>query len=288
MSLVDLPASLLPWIEQHCGPPRRAAVVGWEHGDAQVYRITAATPAALKIFGHGRKFAQERHAYEHWFSQLPATPTLLGAHAKPPHALLLSWEPGRPLEIDRDCESMITKRQGCFRRAGAWLRRLHELPFTDADPLPLGNAHQQRAANWLRRGREMIDPAWQGRIDRAHQRLAELDGERRVPCHRDFSPRNWLLADDGTLTIIDGEHARPDWWLADCERLIQGAFQRDPLLATAFWDGYGRQPDARERALLDELSIIQAISTVIWAREHGDEAFEIHGRRVLMRLLAQP
>src|SRR5437763_1982170 len=49
-------------------------------------------------------------------------------------------------------------------------------------------------------------------VDRARSRLRALDSTpppRRVPCHLDFSPRNWLV-DDGLLHVVDFGDAAPD------------------------------------------------------------------------------
>jgi hypothetical protein len=57
-----------------------------------------------------------------------------------------------------------------------------------------------------------------------------------------------------------------------------------PELADAFFDGYGRRLSDDETALLTYRGALQAMGTVIWAREHGDPGFEQHGWRVLDRV----
>jgi Ser/Thr protein kinase RdoA (MazF antagonist) len=114
-----------------------------------------------------------------------------------------------------------------------------------------------------------------------------------VPCHRDFGPRNWLW--DATtagvarsagagLGVIDFEHARPDVWWVDVQRLIDDAWRADPGLEDAFWLGYGRRPGADERRLGAALRLLYAVGTVAWGAEHGDAPFEAQGRAVLRRL----
>ena len=82
--------------------------------------------------------------------------------------------------------------------------------------------------------------------------------------------------------MIDFEHAQPDVWYVDVNRLVDESWQADAGLADAFWVGYGRHPDARERKLGDALRVY-AVGTVAGA-EHGDAPFEAQGRTVLGRL----
>ena len=92
--------------------------------------------------------------------------------------------------------------------------------------------------------------------------VAELAGVRRVPCHRDFGPRNWLWDDAAGLSVIDFEHAQPGIWWVDVNRLIDESWHADPGLEDAFWLGYGRRPDAHERRLGDALRLLYAVGTV--------------------------
>jgi len=111
--------------------------------------------------------------------------------------------------------------------------------------------------------------------------VADLAGVARVPCHHGLGPRNWLW--DGTegLCVIDFEHAQPDVWFADVNRLVDESWHADPGIEDAFWAGYGRRPDAHERRLGDALRVLYAVGTVAWGAEHGDAPFEAQGRAVL-------
>ena len=272
--------ALRAWVAQqlpgHLPSQLRFVSRSWSGGSASVWRVEAEKVAAyLKVHGQPRKFEQERLAYQRWLSRLPDTPELLAVHTGSPQALLLSAVPGEPLLARHD--------PAAFVHAGAWLRQLHALPWTDDDPLALGQAHRRRAASWLARAGELLDRPTRSWIERCGDELQALDGTERVPCHRDFSPRNWLVAGE-RLWVIDAEHARADWWLADCERLVHLVFAAAPALAAAFWRGYGRRPDPDEARLLRAYGAVQAVATLVWARDHNDPSFAADGRAVLERL----
>ena len=192
---------------------------------------------------------------------------------------LLSLEPGQPL---LNLKVPLKVEQDVHRLAGAFLRELHDLPFTDDDPLPLSDAFSMRLDAWSLRAagllpRTIISNA----VSAAREVLPQLTHMTRVPCHRDFTPRNWLTDEAGGLTVIDFEHSRPDLHLIDFERLYTGLWRSRPDLQEAFESGYGTELDAEQRWLLNGLAALGGLSTVAWAREHGDARFEAHGRDVL-------
>ena len=59
----------------------------------------------------------------------------------------------------------------------------------------------------------------------------------RVPCHRDFTERNWLVQ-NGRFTVIDFEHARLDWALVDVERTLSSI----PRASNGLGDGLAASP----------------------------------------------
>ncbi len=274
--LVDWAAAALGW---------RPSVVhdtSWDHAESAVARLEAddGRRAYLKAHRQARKHRQERVALEAWAPSLPATPTLLATREGSPSALLLSACPGDRVDArPRPRGTLLAAHEA----AGAWLRRLHRLPYADDDPLSLADAVQARLAGWSRRAAGRLPPET---LRWVSTRIAEaaLAGVRRVPCHRDFGPRNWLWDDAAGLSVIDFEHAQPDVWWVDVNRLVDESWHADPGLEDAFWLGYGHRPDAHERALGDALRLLYAVGTVAWGAEHGDAQFEAQGRAVLRRL----
>lgn len=97
------------------------------------------------------------------------------------------------------------------RTAGAWLARLHRLPATGLDAMPLDVAYRRRAAGWLARAAAHLDAETRRRATAAIEvAVPLLAGRERVPCHRDFAPRNRLAERGRLVATIDLEHARPD------------------------------------------------------------------------------
>jgi hypothetical protein len=274
--LVDWVAATLGW------QPAEVHDVRWDHAESAVARLVASDGrrAILKAHRQARKYRQERAALEAWAPSLPATPTLLAARDGPPCALVMSARPGDRVDARPRPRATLL---GVHEAVGAWLQRLHGLPFVDDDPMALEEAVAARLDGWSRRAAGRLAPetlCW------VAARVGDLDliGVRRVPCHRDFGPRNWLWDDDAGLSMIDFEHAQPDFWWADVNRLVDDPWHADPGLEDAFWTGYGRRPDAHEHRLRDALRLLYAVGTVAWGAEHGDAPFESHGRAVLRRL----
>ncbi len=278
--MTALPPTLRPWIEACFGACDRVDFRGWEHAASAVWELRAGDRRAFcKAHGQARKFRQERAALERWGPQLEHLPQLLAVHHGQPHALLLAALPGTvaaelPLAPQRACD--------LHRRAGAWLARLHALRVADDDPLPLGQALRQRAAAWITRAEGLVETDTRSWIADQSTAFERLDGTTRVPCHRDYSPRNWLVdpaaPDSDGLAVIDFEHARMDWWLQDLDRLRSDWWVGRPELEQAFYAGYGRRPDKDEESLARVLGAVNALATVVWAHHHDDHAFERAGR----------
>ena len=286
-------AALLRWAATELGLDELATRdVSWDHAASYVLAVLPGADdlpgadgppvAFVKCHRHPRKFRQEHVALRTWAPRLEGTPRLVAHRTAAPSALLLSALPGTPahrMPADHRQQTAL------HHAAGRWLRALHDLPFTDQDALPVADALQRRLDGWARRAGAHVPAATIAWLRRMLRDL-DLGSVSRVPCHADYGPRNWLWDARTGLAVIDFEHARPDVWLVDVHRLIDGPWQRRPGLEEAFWDGYGRMPDERETALVTAMRAMYALGTVAWARAHDDAAFESGGWRVLRRLRA--
>ena len=286
MAGLALSQELVGWAAAALGwNPSQVHDASWDHAESAVALLVAddGRRAVLKAHRQPRKYRQERAALEAWAPSLPAAPTLLAVREGPPSALLMSACPGERVDArERPRASLLRAHEA----AGDWLRRLHGLPFEDDDTVPLAEAVQVRLEAWSRRADGRL-PSETLRWVATRVGEAELAGARRVPCHRDFGPRNWLWDEAAGLSVIDFEHAQPDVWWVDVNRLVDEAWHGDAGLEHAFWFGYGRRPGADERRLGDALRLLYAVGTVAWGAEHGDAPFEAQGRKVL-RLLGAP
>lgn len=208
-----------------------AAVLGVEELDARVVATrptsevlalttsAGSTPAAhLKVYRRGRSFQHERATLRDWVPTTGRGPRVLAEHPGPTPSLLLRALPGHPTH---GLATDDPRWPGTHQAAGRWLRGLHDVPFTDRDPLPLAEALQLRASSWSHRAEGLVPApiiAW------LRERLEALDLRQatRVPGHADFGPRNWLWCDAAGLSVVDFEHARADLWAFDLHVLAAG------------------------------------------------------------------
>lgn len=273
--------------------------LGSTHGPCRVWKVSGHEPGAavvVKQFRNDRAFAQERDAYARWLSHLPEeTAGLVAVLPAPVRALLLRPLPGEALVTGRVRESV---EQTAHLRAGAFLRALHALPDVDHDPLPLRAAVQRRYAAWLARVSPRLTVIEANHLRGLGEALDAAPGlfarARRVPCHRDFTPANWLVDGpvvDGQISRIDGffvvdfEHAKLDCPLLDLVKLWTEVWGERPDLEAAFFAGYGRTLGPDERLELQVLAAMHAMATVAWAHDHADPAFATLGARALRRVL---
>jgi len=71
--------------------------------------------------------------------------------------------------------------------------------------------------------------------------------------------------------------------MSDLARLAAQDFRRDGALEAAFLDGYVDDP--RDPALWRRMCFREAIGTASWAFQHGDDAFEQQGHRMIAEAL---
>jgi hypothetical protein len=271
--------------------------VGNPRGPCRVWEVTAGgvgEGVIVKQFQNDRAFAQERHVYEAWLPRLDAAPRLLAARPAPVRALLLRKLPGAPLATTHAGASV---ERAAHRRAGQFLRALHALPEADPDPVPLARALPQRYAAWLARADPFVAPGERARLRELGGALAGdlFAAARRVPCHRDFTPHNWLVAGPTIedhlaavedFAVIDFEHAHLDAPMLDLVKLWTDAWVDRHDLETAFFSGYGRTLADAERQQLGVLAAMHAMATLAWAHEHRDPTFVALGHKALRRALA--
>lgn len=139
---------------------------------------------------------------------------------------------------------------------------------------------------WIGRGRHLLTEDEITLARRQVRPLADFGPVPVVPTHMDNQPRNWLVDEAGVVRMIDFGGCRRDHWIRDLQRMYFQQWEQRPDLRDAFYAGYGRVPTDADLALLRGYLAYHALSTVVWASEHGDPAFEQHGHRVLAQLQA--
>ena len=283
------PVELEAFVLEIGGPVCRWNNASWDHGESDVWRADLESGAGVFVKRHRQpaKFAQERAAYERWAPAVGMCPRLLAARGGDLRALLLEAVPGEPLLV---AQAPAEAEKDYYAQAGRWLGRLHDLPWKDEDAMDVATALAQRSVAWSERARALQGaPLSRSVIDEVHARVsapwpAGVEVPARVPCHRDFTLRNWIVSGEA-IHVIDFEHARPDWSLTDLERVKSSIPGERRELWDAFETGYGRSLEPQEEKLIERLQLHAALSRVVWAVEHEDAEFEREGREQLERLL---
>jgi thiamine kinase-like enzyme len=114
--------------------------------------------------------------------------------------------------------------------------------------------------------------------------LAELPAPAQVPCHHDYTPRNWLVR-DGRLNVIDFEWSGLDARVADFARLHLGVWATRPDLREAFLEGYGHELSQADHGILHGCAVLTAVWLLDKARETRQPSFEDAIRRSLLRII---
>jgi Phosphotransferase enzyme family len=215
----------------------------WGHGRSLVLEVRDAEGARWFVKQHreAHRYQSELSAYRRWTSGLGDRAPILHASDDELQVIVLS-----ALAEDRHADWRDPAVQ---RDAGESLRRLHDGEEIDRwDDL----AADKRAQfdQWTAQARGWLSS---GELDFVRSELKVLErlpAPMRVPCHLDYTPRNWLIA-DGRVAVIDFEEAAPEVWVNDLGHLYF-RWWRDPRaprrppgaaleLQQAFLEGYSRQ-----------------------------------------------
>lgn len=274
-----LDKGLRDWFEGRHGAIVAAEDRSWSHGVTRVYELWTATDHLwLKQHTQPRKFDQELSAYLQW------VPVLAEAGVRVPG--LVDREPVlRALVLTHLAgESAPGDDLAIQAQAGTALAALHGAPFVDHDPLTVREAVLARLERWTREAAGLVPAEVVARVNLELGDAEVFSGARRVPCHRDFSPRNWLVH-EGRFGLLDFEHAGPDLRWIDVMKLADDTWR---LAGTrdAFLDAYGRGWSEVDVQRIERLSWLHALSTWVWAAAHDDAAYLAHARRHYARLVA--
>ena len=245
--------------------------------------------AVLEVEHEGKRFvvkaggpddghmAREIRAHREWLGPWTSrgrAPSLVDADVEA-RLLLTRHLPGRLVE-----GTPYADEPAAFRQAGVLLALLHHQPGVVDDDYERREVDRARA--WLGRPHR-IDPAVETRLHEVIDSWDTSVSTRLVPTHGDWQPRNWLVEDDGTVSIIDFGRADLRPAATDLVRLAAQDFRRAPALEDAFLGGYGDDP--RSPASWHRMRVREAIGTAVWAFQVGDEGFEQQGLRMIAEAL---
>ena len=252
----------------------------------------------LKMHRDQADWDSEVHAYEQWATAFgDFAPHLIGVRDEKPLALVVSELPGRILE-----EVRLTAFQECaiWRAAGQALVKLHGLAVgeyfgpcrRDGTPVgkPIYEAKEYVTAcleDIARRGSRSgyLNGAELAIVRDVRALVRAFEGERPVPCHRDYCPANWLVTGDSTWAgVIDFEFAHWDVRVADFTRYPDWNWIGRPDLVAAFFDGYGRSMTPQEEQQRLVAHAHYALTAIVWGSENSYYGFADEGRRAVRHL----
>ncbi|MFI1436355.1 aminoglycoside phosphotransferase family protein [Streptomyces lydicus] len=220
-------------------------------------------------------FQREHTALSRWAPALgPSAPQLLDAD-EDAQLLLMTAVAGRPLQ-----SFTLTPRQErhAYGQAGALLARFHHTAPRTALP----SFGPDRAAYIRSQMTDSTSPLTGTDLtvlDEALHLPETLPPQQAQPSHLDFTSRNILW--DTEAGVIDLEASRYEAVGRDFLRITQRTLHHRPDLRTAFYQGYGREPDQAERELMRICTVTDAAAIVITATARGLHTFATEARHIL-------
>ncbi|NKB58968.1 MAG: phosphotransferase [Alphaproteobacteria bacterium] len=257
-----------------------------------VWRLTGSDGSRVWLKHHkeSRLYRRELIGLERFVPALGsqtwwASPTLV-AKDDEIGVLLMTEVEGEPLDL---AELNSSEEAVTFRLAGRFACKLHNLQLSNPEKIAASVHVRERLEFYLAEGESAVDSATAGWA-RELIELACAENCKLVPCHRDFSPRNWLVSKDKSgikFSVIDWEHASWDLWLNDAQRMAYDHWHSRPQLREAYFEGYGRSLNEAESLQLDTICLATAIASIPWAITHNDENYVNTNRMVIERIRAK-
>jgi hypothetical protein len=255
----------------------------WGHGRSLVLEVRDAQGARWFVKQHREAacYRSEVSAYRRWTSRLGDRSPILHASDGDLQVIVLTalGEDGRADWRDPEVQ----------RDAGELLRRFHDGEEIDRWH-DLAADKRAELDQWTARAGGLLTSRELDFVRSELEMLEGLPAPVRVPCHLDYTPRNWLIA-DGRVAIIDFEEAAPEVWVNDLGHLYF-RYWRDPRaprrrrraaleLQQAFLEGYGRQLTEDGVCLLRASYGLSLVRYVTLARKAAQVDHEASLRAVL-------
>jgi len=283
---------LLGWAGQVLGRSGVVQDCTWEHRMSRVLRLRDEHGAEWFLKRHLQRdrYDMEVAAYRRWVPALGGRAPRLRSCDDRLQAIIVSAVPGEPAPwpappVPGQGGQRAAADLAVQQEAGALLRLLHDAQ----PPLPwpgLGPAKTAELDQLAPLAAGLLTPSELGFARSQVAALAAITTAAQVPCHHDYTPRNWLLH-DGAVRVIDFEWTRLDTPLADLARLHLGAWEGRPDLREGFLDGYGSQLDNTGHVILRGCAALTAVWLTIKARETSQPSFESASRAALRRLITE-
>jgi len=275
--------------ERVVGSCELIADCSWGHRMSSVLRIRDSRDTVwfLKRHADPERYRTELGAYREWVPALHDAAPRLRAFDDSLRAIIMSAVPGEVASwpapeasghlADRSAERDVQ------RQAGKILRRLH-----DAQPAlrwpDFAAVKAEQFARLMPAAAALLEPRALDLACTEVAALADLPAPMQVPCHHDYTPRNWLVS-GGELSVIDFEWSGLDARVADLARLHLGVWATRPDLRDAFLDGYAHELSQADLEILRGCAVLTAVWLVVKAHETRQPSFEDASRMSLLRII---
>jgi Ser/Thr protein kinase RdoA (MazF antagonist) len=280
---------LLDYARTVLGPCELAEDCTWGHRRSSVLRLRDRSGVSWFIKAHSdrERYCAELAAYRRWVPALDGRAPRLRASDLSRQAMILSAVPGEPARWPEDTsdgnDAERSAERAVHREAGKVLSLLHNArPATRWDDFAAVKIEEFDSLTPSAAG--LLRPRELGAARAEVETLAGNPSAERIPCHHDYTPRNWLVH-DGMVHVVDFEWSGLDVWVADLARLHLGIWATRPDLRQAFLSGYGRDLDDGDRAMLHGCAVLTAVWLVVMAHETRQPSFEDASRAALLRLI---
>lgn len=254
-------------------------------------RLESGQRVVLKEFASVGKFDQTMHARSKWVSHASVTSPKVLFSSRQDRCVASQWvggQVGDSVEFSEEIERRI------YAEAGKQLRRLHgcgSLPVTSGMSISAAMIRRLKSA---RQDAENLVPVSVVKLvsESVSGCATQFDTFDRVPCHRDYWRRNWIISREGegdplAVSVIDFEHARFDFWMMDLVKMLGDQWLDRPDLASAFWDNYGVELQPDHHVLLWTCAALHSLQSMAWAHRNRDRQFVAMNRRLLDQALTQ-
>jgi Phosphotransferase enzyme family len=274
-----LDAELHRWLGSVLRPPVTAVRDrSWPDGKSAVVEVEDATGSVWFVKRHREPelYRVEAEAYRRWVPALGDRAPALRATSDPLRALVLSAVPGL---AESGWQDEAVRRDG-----GAVLRLLHGAEGCGRCE-DLAAEKEAELDEWVALGGGLLTG---DDLDFARAAVRELAGvtpPERVPCHRDYTPRNWVVA-DRRVHLVDFEEMRPEAWMVDLGRMAIGWWFSERQLMDAVLEGYGRTPSSDELEVMRRCYLVTAIRLVVLGTRYRKLEFVAATRQRLQELRA--
>ncbi|MEV6330441.1 phosphotransferase [Streptomyces sp. NPDC051909] len=256
--------------------------LSWARENSRVWRVRGAAGGTwfVKVHQNTRCHHREASALRDWVPLLGGAGPRLVAADPELLAVVVSAVGGRSLH---GAVLGASEEHAVFRAVGALAARIHASPLPSAGSgVPTTDTYG-RLERHLDAARLRLRPGDEAYVRRVAELVAGLGPLPQVVTHGDYQPRNLLLADDGTVRVIDFERSEPGPAVRDFVRILDALGGR-PDLFEAFFDGYGRRLTELEVAWLGAEAALDAVSGIAFGSRNGDPELVERGHRTLAAL----